>query len=267
MAEGREHHASSPGCGSGFDPPSYAAEFSRWLDQALADPVFSPLASLLAPDVKERIARFVVEVVQANQRLNLTAITGAREAAVKHVCDSLTCLLAGQWPRGGAVCDLGSGGGFPGMVVALARPDLRVRLVDAAGKKVAFLASVVEKLGVGASVRHGRAEELGKEPGWREEHDVVVARAVAPLAVLLEYALPLCRVGGWFIAMKGPDYQDELAASRKALEILGGRVDHVREIRLPLDAGRRALIAVEKERPTPASYPRRPGIPSRRPLV
>lgn len=249
------------------DLASFRREFARWLDEALADPLFGPLVPLLTVEAKERITQFASRLVETNQALNLTAITSAQDVAVKHVADSLTCLLVGEWATGAAVCDVGTGGGFPGMVIAITRPDLKVRLVDAVAKKLAFLSTVAGELGVSVDVRHGRAEELGRDKQMRESHDLVVARAVARLAVLAEYCLPLCKVGGWFVAMKGPGVTEELDEARRALEILGGRVAGVLEVELPLGAGKRTLISVYKERPTPSTYPRRPGIPSKKPLL
>ena len=249
------------------DLASYSVDFSRWLDESLADPLFVPVSPLVTSEAKERITRFVTRLVEVNRGLNLTAITEARDVAVKHVADSLTCLLVAQWPTGARVCDVGTGGGFPGMVIAIVRPDLAVHLIDAVGKKLAFLSSVAQELGLRATTWHGRAEELGRDRRLRESHDVVVARAVARLSVLAEYCLPLCKVGGWFVAMKGPGVVEELEEGRRALHVLGGRVDSVREIELPCEAGKRTLIIVRKERATPPAYPRRPGIPAKRPLV
>lgn len=246
---------------------SFREEFDRWLDAALADPLFHPLAALLTPEAKEKISMFASRVVEVNRSLNLTAITEPKDVAVKHVADSLTCLLAGEWAAGASVCDVGTGGGFPGVVVAVVRPDLSVRLVDAVAKKLAFVAAAAQELGVRADVRHGRAEELGQDRRLREAHDIVVARAVARLAVLCEYCLPLCKVGGWFIAMKGPEAGLELEEARRAFDVLGGSVEQVRQIELPLGGGQRTLIAARKVRPTPPAYPRRPGIPAKRPLL
>lgn len=241
--------------------------FDRALETVLADPLFSPLVPLLTLEAKEKIARFIVRLVDANRQVNLTAITGPVESATKHVADSLTALLVGTWREGAIVCDLGTGGGLPGVVLSIVRPDLHVRLVDSAAKKLAFLAGAVEELGLNCETVHSRAEEAGRQGIFREAHDVVVARAVARMPVLAEYCLPLVKVGGWFIAMKGPDGQEELKEARRALQILGGEVADVQEVNLPLGAGRRTLIAVRKVSPTPSTYPRRPGLPAKKPLI
>lgn len=250
-----------------LDVLTFRQEFDEALAQALSDPLFSSLAPLLTDEAREGIAQFVVRLVEANRNLNLTAITTPLEAATKHVADSLTCLLVGAWPEGGTVCDLGTGGGFPGMVVSIVRPDLKTNLIDSVAKKLAFLSTAADELGLTCHTVHARAEEAGRDPAFRETHDTVVARAVARLPVLAEYCLPLVKVGGWFIAMKGPDGKEELKEAERALGILGGHVDEVKQVMLPLDAGHRTLIAIRKERPTPSGYPRRPGLPSKKPLV
>lgn len=250
-----------------WDERLFRRELDQALEEALADPLFVPLFPLLTAEVKAELARFVTRLIDANRHLNLTAITEPQEAATKHVADALTAFLVAAWPNGARVCDLGTGGGLPGVVLAIARRDLDVRLVDSVAKKLAFLDGVVEELGLGCRTLHARAEEAGRQSGFREAHDVVVARAVARLVVLAEFCLPLVKVGGWFVAMKGPDVQEELDGARRALRVLGGAVAEVREIELPLGAGRRTLIAVRKDHPTPPAYPRRPGIPSKKPLV
>lgn len=241
--------------------------FDHALEEALSDSLFSPLAPLLTAGALAEISRFVNHLVEVNRSLNLTAITSPVEVATKHVADSLTSLLVGAWPQGAKVCDLGTGGGFPGMVLSLVRPDLEINLVDSVAKKLAFLSTIGKELGAGARTVHARAEDLGREDAYRERHSVVVARAVARMPVLAEYCLPLTQVGGWFIAMKGPDGKSELQEAKRALGVLGGVVADVREVELPLGAGRRTLIAVRKERATPPEYPRRPGLPAKKPLL
>jgi 16S rRNA (guanine527-N7)-methyltransferase len=189
---------------------------------------------------------------------------------IKHFLDSLSCLLvlAGlpreEW-RG---LDIGAGAGFPGLPLKIARPQMELALLEAKKKRVQFLQHLVGRLELsGIEVVRGRAEELGHKQGHREGYDLVLARAVATLPVLLEYALPLCRTGGMLIAQKGPDIKEELEASHVALGVLGGRLREVRGLELPHSMGQRNLVVVEKVAPTPEKYPRRPGVPAKRPLV
>jgi len=204
---------------------------------------------------------------QHNARAGLTSLVDPVEIAVKHYLDSLTCLLATEVRPGEAVADLGSGGGFPGLVLAVARPEARYTLVDSSARRADFLRLAAEDLGLtNVSVITGRAEGVGRDPEHRERYDLVVSRAVASLPVLLEYGLPLARVGGRVLAMKGPEAEEEIASAQGALEVLGGRVEGMCTLSLPRALGRRALILIEKVTATPERYPRRAGIPAKRPL-
>ncbi|HID86934.1 MAG TPA: 16S rRNA (guanine(527)-N(7))-methyltransferase RsmG [Anaerolineae bacterium] len=207
------------------------------------------------------------ELMAWNQRVNLTAITDYEEVQIKHFLDSLTCLLALPSEESLSVVDVGTGAGFPGLPLKIVRPGWRVTLLESVGKKVAFLRHLVERLELeGVEVVKGRAEEVGHDPAHRAHYDVALARAVAELPVLVEYALPLCRVGGLFVAQKGARIEEEVEGARGAMEILGGRLKGVRALRLPTLDGPRHLVIMEKIAPTPERYPRRPGIPAKRPL-
>ena len=210
------------------------------------------------------------ELIAWNERANLTAITDYQEVQIKHFLDSLSCLLVlaelpiERWRH----LDIGAGAGFPGLPLKIARPQMEMALLEAKKKRARFLQHLVERLELpGVAVIEGRAEELGHQPGEREGYDLVLARAVATLPVLLEYALPLCRIGGIFIAQKGPDIKEELEASQVALKLLGGRLREVKGFELAHSMGQRNLVVVEKVAPTPEKYPRRPGVPAKRPLV
>jgi len=164
------------------------------------------------------------------------------------------------------IIDVGSGAGFPGIPLKVARPNIDVTLVDSLGKRVKFLETVVEALNLqGVSCYHARAEAIGRDEKHREKYDVAVARAVANLATLCEYLLPLVRLGGIMVGMKGPSGVDEIEEAEVAIRELGGRVRDIVEISLP-DGDGRQLIVIEKVRKTPPQYPRRPGIPKKAPL-
>lgn len=200
-------------------------------------------------------------------RAGLTAISDPAEVAIKHVLDSLAGLLVRDILRDERVADVGPGGGFPGLVLAAARPQARYALVEANRRRAAFLAQAARELGLPqVMVVAARAEEVGQDPRHRERYHLVVSRAVAPLPVLLELCLPLVRLGGQALAYKGPEAEAELARSAAALAALGGRVAEVRPLALPRGMGERRLVLVAKERPTPARYPRRPGMPAKRPI-
>jgi 16S rRNA (guanine527-N7)-methyltransferase len=221
-----------------------------------------------------------------NRRFNLTTVTRYEDVQVKHFLDSLTCLLA--FPGASSdraeclpnvipltnrdaplLCvDVGTGAGFPGLPLKIMRPALRMTLVESAQKKVTFLRHVVDRLGLkGVELLWARAEEVGQDPHHRERYDLVLGRAVADLAVLAEYCLPLCRDGGCFIAQKGADIEQELSGALPAIELLGGQVREVKDVKLPGLRELRTLVLVDKVHQTPAAFPRRPGMPSKRPLT
>lgn len=203
-----------------------------------------------------------------NERVNLTAITDPAEIAIKHYLDSLTLnLVASRFERARLI-DVGSGAGFPGLALAIAFPKLRVTLLDSRAKKLRFIDEAAQSLGLdNARTLHARAEEAGRERSQREAFEIAVARAVAPMPVLLEYALPLCKPGGQVIAMKGAAAHDEASAAAKAIDALGGELRAIEEVRLPTLDNPRYLVVVDKVKPTPERFPRRAGIPARQPLV
>ncbi|NDJ61487.1 MAG: 16S rRNA (guanine(527)-N(7))-methyltransferase RsmG, partial [Chloroflexi bacterium] len=165
------------------------------------------------------------------------------------------------------VIDVGSGAGFPGLPLRVAFPALHVTLLEATGKKVAFLQHMIDTLGLaGATALHGRAEEAAHQPDQRARYDLVVARAVARLPSLLEYLLPLARVGGLCIAMKGHTAAEEAASSRRALSLLGGELDRIQPVQLPERDEPHYLVVIKKTAQTPRKYPRRPGVPTSSPL-
>lgn len=211
--------------------------------------------------------RYYRELTEWNRRINLTSIEGEEEVAIKHFLDSLTCLLAVDLREGSSVVDVGSGAGFPGVALKVARPGIRLTLVEASGKKAGFLREIVGVLDLeDVEVLWDRAERVGRMAGHRESYDVATARGVAEMAALVEVCLPLVRVGGVFVAQKGPDVSEEMAGALAAVEAMGGRVERLIPVALPFGCGGRTLLVIRKESPTPEEYPRRPGIPEKRPI-
>jgi 16S rRNA (guanine527-N7)-methyltransferase len=211
---------------------------------------------------------YTTELQRWNERFNLTAITDPDEIAVKHFLDSLTCLrVMGVRPSGRAV-DVGTGAGFPGIPLKIACPELQVTLVESIGKKVEFCRHVIAALGLtGIDVIHARAETLGQRADHRRMYTWALARAVAAMPVLMEYMLPLLRVGGCAIVQKGETGPAEVQSSHDATRILGGRVEQVIPLELPGIVETRYLIIIKKIAATPEKYPRRPGVPAKRPLT
>lgn len=217
----------------------------------------------------ERFEAYYRHLTEWNTRTNLTAITGYGEVRVLHFLDSLSVAYA--LPRkqldGRKLIDVGSGGGFPGMPLAIAFPGLNVTLLEATGKKAEFLDALVRGLAIGnVTTLKGRAEDLGRRQEYRERYDFAVARAVAGMRTLVEYTLPFVRVNGIFIASKGADASQEAEAASSGIQLLGGRVRQVVPIALPSLKEPRGLIVIEKIAATPAKYPRRAGVPSKKPL-
>jgi 16S rRNA (guanine527-N7)-methyltransferase len=202
-------------------------------------------------------------VTEHNERAGLTQIQGASDMAIKHFVDSLTCVHL--LPPTAAIADIGSGAGLPGVPIALMNPAWKVTLVESSVKKAEFLKVLRADMGGLFSVETTRAEDFGRGAG-REAFDVVIARAVARMNVLLEYCLPIVKKGGIFIAMKGPAVDEELEVSKDALSLLGGAIEQVEELRLPLLGDQRRLVVVRKTQHTPQKYPRKTGSAAKNPL-
>jgi 16S rRNA (guanine527-N7)-methyltransferase len=224
----------------------------------------------------KQIAAFEVlykELVSWNAKFNLTAITDYEQAQIRHFVDSLSCLMAIRKPvhpppgRALRCIDVGSGAGFPGIPLKIYCPQIQMVLLEATGKKVTFMEHVIDTLGLQEiAALKGRAEETAQEPLHREQYDVVFARAVADLAVLAEYTIPFCALGGVVVAQKGASAAEEIQRAEHAISILGGQVQRVIGIELVGLAEARNLVVIEKVARTPVKYPRRPGMPAKRPL-
>lgn len=214
----------------------------------------------------DRFCRYYELLIEWNEKMNLTALTEPRDVAVKHFIDSLTLLRYAQIPQRASMIDVGTGAGFPGLAVKIARPDIRLTLLDSLQKRLGFLDEVCEQLGLEDVVTvHGRAEEGAKEILFRENYDVAVARAVASLNVLSEYCLPYVGMGGQFIAMKGKTADEELKEAQNAIGELGGKVREKHFFSLG-DAGERGIIVIDKIATTPEKYPRKSKQIKKKPL-
>lgn len=194
-------------------------------------------------------------LVEWNEKINLTAITDPEGVTIKHFLDSLTIFSYVDIPEGAKVIDVGTGAGFPGLAMLIARPDLDMTLMDSTKKRLTVIENILENIGLTANVVHSRAEDAGQNKAFREQYDFSTARAVTNLRDLAEYCLPFVKVGGSFVPMKSAKTEEEIAEGKKAIHVLGGQIAKVDSFEL-LDCGERTVINVKKISPTPAKYPR-----------
>ncbi len=214
-----------------------------------------------------QMQRHADELALWNRRVNLTAITDPQEVLVRHFLDSLSVAAFVPLRAGMQVMDVGTGAGFPGLPLHILCPGTRLTLLDSTAKKLRFLDHLIDLLELkGVRTLHARAEQAGQMPAEREAHDLVLARTVARMPVLAEYLLPLARVGGQCVAMKGSSARQEVKAATRAIGLLGGRLNRIETLQLPGVAQSHHLVILDKVAPTPAAWPRQPGAPARRPL-
>ena len=207
------------------------------------------------------------ELLEWNQKFNLTAIRDSESIRTKHFLDSFSCVLAWKASPPSQLIDVGTGAGFPGIPLKILYPNLKLTLVESVGKKAMFCQHIVRVLGLEqVEVIQARAEDLGQNPEHREKHDWAVARAVANLHVLSEYLIPLVRLGGAVLAQKGESGPAEAQSAEEAMKILGGKLKQLIPVHLPSVAEDRYLVVMEKVAATPPKYPRKPGIPMKMPL-
>jgi len=221
----------------------------------------------LTPTQLNMFARYEDLLIEWNTKFNLTTITDPGEIRVKHFLDSLTCLRVVPEQGNFSLIDIGTGAGFPGIPLKIINPSIKLTLAESIGKKAKFCRIAVEELRLTKTqVITIRAETIGQDQKFRECYDWAIARAVAPLPVLAEYLLPLVRIGGSMLAQKGGDVDIEISQSENAIKTLGGKLVSVIPISLPDGMGERTLIHIRKITPTPEKYPRRPGVPKKKPI-
>jgi len=227
------------------------------------------LGLVLTPQQCEQFQVYYQELIDWNRRLNLTAITDYVEVQVKHFLDSLTVVLALKHPlpEGMRLIDVGTGAGIPGIPLKILLPDIQLVLLDATRKKATFLEHIARRLEIkNAEIVAGRAEVVAHRPEYRQRFDLTLSRAVADLPALVELTLPFCAIGGRFIAQKKGEIREEVQTAQRAISILGGELAEVKKVALPEFGDERWLVVIDKVRETPAPYPRRPGLPAKRPL-
>lgn len=207
-------------------------------------------------------------LIEENKKVNLTAITEKEAVYLKHFYDSISPLFYTTLETGSTICDVGAGAGFPSIPMLIVRPDIQVTIIDSLQKRIRFLETLTDKLGLhNVTLVHGRAEEIGRDLLHREKYDIVFSRAVAKLNILAEYCLPLCKVGGMFIALKGANMTLELEEAEKAYQALGEAYINSKTFSLPQEASERSIIFATKRKTTSQKYPRKPGTPSKKPII
>jgi len=222
----------------------------------------------LTPGQIDKFRVYFRDLVEWNKRINLTRITDYEEVQLKHFLDSLTVLTAVRLTDGLRVIDVGTGAGIPGIPLTIVSPGVKLTLLEATGKKVKFLDYMVGRLGLeDVEIVTGRAEEIGHDAAYREKFGLALSRAVAPLPAAVELTLPFCEVGGLCIALKKGDIKVEIQRSLKAIDVLGGCLKEVKPLALEGLNDKRCLVIIEKLKPTPPQYPRRPGIPAKKPIL
>lgn len=195
-------------------------------------------------------------LVEWNNNINLTSITEPDEIVTKHFVDSLSILKYVDMSDGASIIDVGTGAGFPGMPLLIARPDINITFLDSLKKRLGFIDEVLNVNSLSASLVHGRAEDMGNSADYREQFDFATARAVAPLNVLCEYCMPFVKVGGRFVSMKGASARDELDCAENAIKTLGGELESFFDFNLA-NGDKRSIIIIKKVSQTPTNYPRR----------
>ena len=219
----------------------------------------------------EQFDKYYEILIEKNKVMNLTAITEREDVILKHFIDSIA--LAGYYDfsnKNIKVIDVGTGAGFPGIPLKIAFPDIDLTLYDSLNKRINFLNEVINTIGLDKNTcvaLHGRAEEGGRNKDMREKYDLVVSRAVANMAVLSEYCIPFVRQGGYFIPYKTGKVDEELESAKKAISILGGKIENTKKIVLPDSDIGRSFVFIKKIKPTPKTYPRKAGTANKQPLV
>ena len=213
----------------------------------------------------EKFYLYMNILLEWNEKINLTAITNEEEIILKHFVDSLT--INKYIEEGKSIIDVGTGAGFPGIPIKILREDLKVTLLDSLNKRINFLNEVIEKLDLkNIECIHGRAEEFGKNKNYREKYDFATSRAVANMSTLSEYLIPFVKVGGKVLAMKGDKSEEELEEAKKAIKLLGGKVENTDNFYLPDSDIKRNIIIIKKIEKTERKFPRKPGTPAKEPI-
>lgn len=214
----------------------------------------------------QQFYKYMNLLIEWNKKINLTAITEPKEIILKHFIDSL--MIINKIPEKTKIADIGSGAGFPGIPIKILRPNTEIYLIDSLNKRIKFLNEVINENKLNNTYAiHARAEEIGHNKMYRAKFDIVTSRAVAKLNTLIEYMMPLVKLGGKCICLKGPNADEEIEEARDAIKILGGEIENVEKILLPDSDNKRTIIVIKAVKQLPNKYPRKPGVPTTSPIA
>ncbi|MBZ5752289.1 MULTISPECIES: 16S rRNA (guanine(527)-N(7))-methyltransferase RsmG [Metabacillus] len=237
------------------------------MDTALFQSSLAEKGIILSPQQMNQFDLYFDLLVEWNEKMNLTSITEKKEVYLKHFYDSVSAAFYFNFSEPFTICDIGAGAGFPSIPINICFPHLRISIVDSLQKRINFLSHLTQELGLqNVKLFHDRAETFGQNQEYRESFDVVTARAVARLSVLSELCLPLVKEDGFFLAMKAAAAKEELDAGKRALQVLGGKVQEIHSFELPMENSERTILVIEKVKKTPKKYPRKPGMPNKLPI-
>lgn len=218
-------------------------------------------------EIIEKYKKYMERIIEWNEKVNLTSIIDTDQFIVKHYIDSIMCVPCKEFQNAEKIIDVGTGGGFPGIPLALAAPDKEFVLMDSLNKRIKIINILCAEIGIdNVTAIHARAEELARNKAHRESYDLCVSRAVANLSTLSEYCLPFIKKGGYFLSYKGPDSKQEIRDARNAINILGGKIQREEKAAMESFQLEHKIVYIEKIRETPAKYPRKAGTPSKEPL-
>lgn len=214
----------------------------------------------------QKFYKYMKLLIEWNKKINLTAIVEPKEIILKHFIDSLTILKYTEKKK--KMIDIGTGAGFPGIPIKIMNKNIEITLLDSLNKRINFLNEVIQTLNLEKiETIHSRIEDFGRSKKYRETYEIVTSRAVANLATLSEYMLPMAKVGGCCICMKGAEVEEEILNSKNAIKILGGNISKIEKFTLPKTDNKRNIIVIDKVKQTPSKYPRKPGMPSKEPIL
>lgn len=230
--------------------------------------IFNQLGVGITDTQISELKRYYELLIETNKVMNLTAITEYDDVVIKHFADSAAIVKSVELSSVGNLIDVGTGAGFPGLVLKILFPELQVTLLDSLNKRINFLNNVISDLGItGITAVHGRAEDFAHKSGYREHYDLAVARAVTNMSSLSEYCLPFVKVGGQFVAYKASDCDTEVSNASNAIRILGGSPAYVSDCRIPDSDIARKFVCIKKSGLSPSKYPRKAGLPTKEPIV